>query len=273
MSNEESAISRRRALKQVGLVTATGALGVSATTTATAATEIDPTVSDISGTDVTVTWNDVGAERYYLYWRNSNSGNSASLWRQGTQETIDLYEGTTYYIWVGADLGSSFEWSQSTSVFVPRAEDGGDSGDTVDPSDFAAAVEEGIHEGVNERRQANGYDTLSYSDDIATVARDHSQYQADRGGLSHVQADGDKVDDRLAQDGISCLKWGENVLANSAADLSASEAANKCVDLWMKSPGHRENILDAEFTVEGVGVVTTGQGRLYATQVLGTNCG
>jgi len=254
------------------LATATGALAVSATTTAAAATDIDPTVSDISGTEVTVTWNDVGAERYYLYWRNSNTGDSSGVWRERTRETISLLEGTTYYIWVGADRGSSFEWSQSTSVFVPQADAGGDSGDTTEPSEFAAAVEQGIHDGVNERRQANGLDTLSYSDAIATVARDHSQYQADQGELMHVQLDGDTVGDRLAQDGISCTRWGENILYNYSADLSADEAASNCVDQWMNSSGHRENILTAEFTVEGVGVVTTSDGRLYATQVLGTDC-
>lgn len=39
------------------------------------------------------------------------------------------------------------------------------------------------------------------------------------------------------------------------------------VQMWMASPGHRANILNASFTHLGVGAVTTSTGRVYGTQV------
>ena len=39
------------------------------------------------------------------------------------------------------------------------------------------------------------------------------------------------------------------------------------VTMWMNSPGHRANILNASFTHLGVGAVTTSTGRVYGTQV------
>lgn len=39
------------------------------------------------------------------------------------------------------------------------------------------------------------------------------------------------------------------------------------VKMWMDSPGHRANILNASFTHLGVGAVTSSAGRVYGTQV------
>ncbi len=42
--------------------------------------------------------------------------------------------------------------------------------------------------------------------------------------------------------------------------------ADQMMALWMRSPGHRANILNARFTHIGVGTSTTGAGRTYGTQ-------
>jgi len=50
--------------------------------------------------------------------------------------------------------------------------------------------------------------------------------------------------------------------------VRSSELAAKFIDLWMHSPGHRENMLRASFGYLGVGVVAR-EGMFYATQVFG----
>jgi len=49
-----------------------------------------------------------------------------------------------------------------------------------------------------------------------------------------------------------------------------SLTANQVVDMWMKSPGHRRNILTARFKYLGVDAWrSTDTGRIYAGQVFG----
>lgn len=278
MSDGNKRVSRRTTLKQVGIATGAGALGVAAGTgqVTAQADSTDLSVVSVGTTDVTLTWNDVGARTHYLYWKNRDTGNTAYTTTQSTEKTLSLQSGTEYLIYLGVVNDRTIEWKRPVTA-VTDAEDGGgdddatDDGSDSDTSSFVSSVEAKIHEKINERRANNDLSSLSYRDDMATVARDHSQYQADQGELSHVQNDGDTVGDRLEQDGITCRSWAENVLYNYSADDSAEAAAEKSVEQWMNSSGHRDNIL-GDYAVEGVGVVTTSSGRLYATQVFGSDC-
>lgn len=278
MSERTKRVSRRKTLKQVGIATATGALGVAAGTgqVTAQADNTDFSVVSVGTTDVTLTWNDVGARNYYLYWKNRDTSNTAYTKTQSTEKTLSLQSGTEYLIYLGVVTDRSIEWKRPVTVGTDAEAGGGDDDETDDGSDsdtssFVSSVEAKIHEKINDRRADNGLSSLSYRDNIATVARDHSQYQANQGELSHVQNDGDDVGARLEQDGITCRGWAENVLYNYSADDSAEAAAEKSVEQWMNSSGHRDNIL-GEYAVEGVGVVTTSSGRLYATQVFGSAC-
>ena len=53
---------------------------------------------------------------------------------------------------------------------------------------------------------------------------------------------------------------GENIA------MSTSATAADFVKMWMDSPGHRENILRAQFRYTGLGVYGDGE-AFYATQV------
>lgn len=264
MFDNGSQLSRRAALKRIGGVAAAGGLGAAGMVGSAAAVETAANlrVTGTSSTEATFAWDDVGAQQYYLYWQNSNSGNSASRAVSGTQVTQELFTGTTYYVWLGVSDGAGISWQGPVRVMTERS----------DPEQFIADVEANIHDGVNAERDDDGVAALEYSEELASVARDHSEYQADQGYIMHIQEDGDTVDDRLEQDGISCTRWGENVLQNNQADQSATDAADYSVQQWMDSPGHRENILESDFTEEGIGVAITDTGELYATQVFGQGC-
>ena len=61
--------------------------------------------------------------------------------------------------------------------------------------------------------------------------------------------------------------WIAAVTLTVPSDGSASAA--EVVSSWMRSPGHRDNILSSEFTEIGTGVALGRNGRLYWAQVFG----
>jgi uncharacterized protein YkwD len=52
---------------------------------------------------------------------------------------------------------------------------------------------------------------------------------------------------------------GENIAAGAVS-------ADEMMAMWMRSPGHRANILNSRFTHIGVAAATTASGRTYGTQ-------
>ncbi|WP_101296865.1 CAP domain-containing protein [Halegenticoccus soli] len=138
--------------------------------------------------------------------------------------------------------------------------------------EYEREVERAIHRRVNRIRTDRGLDPLAYGDRLAEIAAYHSWDMADVGYFSHTSPDGETVSDRYEKFGLSCRRWGENILYNYAADESPTEAARQSVDQWMQSSGHRRNILADFWTAEGIGVEVASDGRLYLTQNFGTGC-
>ncbi len=63
--------------------------------------------------------------------------------------------------------------------------------------------------------------------------------------------------DRITfRDGVASYDW------NTAEEIAAST-----VDGWMKSRGHRENILQVGPTVTGIGVAIAPDGKIFVTQL------
>jgi len=121
-----------------------------------------------------------------------------------------------------------------------------------------------IHDEVNERRQQQGMDNLSFNDDLREVARYHSRDMTYRDYVSHTGPDGESVSDRYQQFALDCT-GGENIHFNPEYGSSESEVAKSVVSAWMESQGHRENILRSEYNTEGIGVHTE-DGDLAVTQ-------
>ncbi|MGE3833302.1 MAG: CAP domain-containing protein [Acidimicrobiia bacterium] len=112
----------------------------------------------------------------------------------------------------------------------------------------------GGHDGedqVNGFRAANGLHALGWDDDIAATAHAWSQHMAGQGDISH-RAD-------LA-DGMpgGWHHLGENVAVSWSLESALTALEN--------SPGHRTNLLGAQFTRFAVGVVVAGD-RYYVTQI------
>jgi len=135
-------------------------------------------------------------------------------------------------------------------------------------------VEQHIHAEINAERRARGLDPLTYRDGTAARAREHTAWMTQAGELSHSNL----------RHQYRCTPAGENVAYTYVAqDIvtedgravnhhgNESSIAEGIVNQWLRSPPHRENLLDPRFTGEGIGVAIgdSDEGRrVYATQAL-----
>lgn len=122
---------------------------------------------------------------------------------------------------------------------------------------------------TNVERNQHHLPTLNYDEGLADMARLHSQNMVMKNFFAHKDHLGDQVGERRARYYPSLLVTGigENLgkFTNSAKRFSPEELVRG----WMQSPLHRDNILTAEFTHLGVGLVFRGE-TLYATQNFAT---
>jgi uncharacterized protein YkwD len=113
---------------------------------------------------------------------------------------------------------------------------------------------------MNDHRQSEGCEALTWHDGVAAVAQGHSQDMVDRGFFSHTNPDGDSPWDRLGDGGVT---WSGGAGENIAAGTSDPATV---LNLWLNSSGHRANIENCGFTHHGVGLVSG-----YWTHVFVTN--
>lgn len=128
----------------------------------------------------------------------------------------------------------------------------------------AGKMERLIFETLNQKRIEKGLSPLSWSEDMAKVARQHSFNMAELKFFSHVGKDGLLVSDRA--DALGFSNWraiGENIAYNQGFENPAEFACER----WLLSPSHKNNILSREWKETGVGVAIAENGVYYFTQV------
>ncbi len=112
---------------------------------------------------------------------------------------------------------------------------------------------------VNRERVLAGAKSLVWNENLASVARLHSEDMFKRGYFSHFSPEGKDVGDRLLENDIGYSYAGENLALAPNVDRAHTGLIN--------SPGHRRNILDPAFGKIGIGVVDGGvYGKMF-TQV------
>jgi hypothetical protein len=106
---------------------------------------------------------------------------------------------------------------------------------------------------INFERQRRGLAPLVESTSLDSAAQAHSDDMVSRHYFEHDTPDGITPQIRIAQVGYHPTvqgTTGENIF--SSADVLSSPAA--AVDAWMRSPGHRGNILWPSFRNIGIGL-------------------
>ncbi|ASE35996.1 CAP domain-containing protein [Staphylococcus pettenkoferi] len=126
-------------------------------------------------------------------------------------------------------------------------------------SHLARGFEQKNFDLINAERAQRGLNTLTFDDDIATVARKHSKDMADNNYFDHTNKSNQSPFDRLKHDGISFNGAGENIASGQQSSIYAHQGL-------MNSLGHRKNILRKEFKNIGVGVDFSDGDQPYWTE-------
>jgi uncharacterized protein YkwD len=121
------------------------------------------------------------------------------------------------------------------------------------------AAEKKFLELTNAERIKNKLPPLKLNLTLSKVARAHSENMARQGKMVHV-LDGKDQFARIKASGYRYRYAGENL---ARGNLEVEEI----IELLMKSPGHRANILKPEYTEIGVGLAPAPKEYTYYTQV------
>jgi uncharacterized YkwD family protein len=103
---------------------------------------------------------------------------------------------------------------------------------------------------VNKERAAAGLPALKMNTKLAGVAEKKAEDLRDNNYFDHQSPTYGSPFDMMKQFGITYTAAGENI---AKGQKTPSDVMNG----WMNSPGHRANILNAEYTEIGVGYVQT----------------
>jgi uncharacterized protein YkwD len=112
---------------------------------------------------------------------------------------------------------------------------------------------------INQQRNENGLKSLVWDPLLAKIAAGHSNDMAINNYFSHNDLEGRRYTYRYAAAGYICQRSsGENIYwSGSSRPISEESLATKVVNGWMNSSGHRHNILNKSFQLEGVGIAFT----------------
>jgi uncharacterized protein YkwD len=147
---------------------------------------------------------------------------------------------------VGLDVDS---WPTSAGVVASRA----------------MAAEVRLLELVNADRARHGLPPVELDLDLLDIARERAAAQLTDGPLSHHDPDGElAVVRRLRSLGVRYRLVGENLARFTGPEGSAPVTIEEG---FMRSPPHRENILEPAFTRLAVGLARDGSGRAAFAQL------
>ncbi|MEJ5216704.1 CAP domain-containing protein [Cognatishimia sp. D5M38] len=113
---------------------------------------------------------------------------------------------------------------------------------------------------TNEFRTSNNLPALRLSPLLESIAATHGSDMRHHGFFSHMGTDGTSVADRALRQGYNYCLIAENIAVGQ-------RSAKRVTKDWIKSRGHRENLLNIGVTE--IGVIQEGN---YWVMVLGRRC-
>ena len=125
-------------------------------------------------------------------------------------------------------------------------------------------MEASIISGINRERRAQGLPPLRAEARLTRAARLHAANMASRNELSHTLT-GTTTSTLVSR--VNDVGYVYRFVAENIAYGPVS--VDPLVQGWMRSPGHRVNILNGEYTDTGVGIAQSRDGVLFYCQVFG----
>jgi uncharacterized protein YkwD len=108
---------------------------------------------------------------------------------------------------------------------------------------------------MNRQRAAHGLGPLRLESRLTMAANDRVQDMLEKRYFNHVSPDGIQPFTWVSQRGYRYRTVGEN--------LALGYRGAAVVDGWMRSPGHRENILQSSFNEVGIAIADGSPARGY----------
>jgi hypothetical protein len=123
------------------------------------------------------------------------------------------------------------------------------------------AVESLVIDGTNRYRASQGLGTVSPNPRLEQAARAFANQLADGGAFSH-DSGGTTPEIRIRRAGYRECVVAENLARRyDTAGYTTRDLAQKLVQGWIDSPGHRRNMLEADALETGVAVVSRRRDR------------
>jgi uncharacterized protein YkwD len=123
-----------------------------------------------------------------------------------------------------------------------------------------AGVSNSARSAIAELRRENGVSPLKPDTGLEKAALRQAGYMARSGEMEHTTGLGRDFVSRMKKDKIHGLR-AENIAYGTFG-------TSKVLDVWMHSPPHRKNMLDARIRRFGLAYVSDGNGRRYWAMVM-----
>ena len=118
-------------------------------------------------------------------------------------------------------------------------------------------AEQYLFQALNESRSAAGLPALVWSDQLTAAAAQHAERMRREAAVEHQFAREADLPERAADTGVRFSLIAENIaVAHNPAELH---------DMWFRSEGHRENMLEPSATAVGIALVQSN-GEYWAVE-------
>jgi uncharacterized protein YkwD len=136
---------------------------------------------------------------------------------------------------------------------------------------YMSTIEADILKYTNEERQKNGLKPLTINSTAFKYSRSKSEEMIRLNYFDHKSPVNGYITDIANKNSWKYSNIGENIYTMSFSGQRVEDVASgqKIVQSWMNSPGHRANILNANYTQIGIGVAAYN-GKVMATQIFYT---
>lgn len=131
--------------------------------------------------------------------------------------------------------------------------------ETDDP---LASINRKIFRLVNRQRRLHGVRELEWNNALAEQARLQSADMVERGFFEHDNPAHGPLAKRLSAAGIRWARCAENIFREQGME----DPADAAVEGWMRSPGHRQILLDPLFVETGIGAAISPDTEYFITQ-------
>ena len=165
------------------------------------------------------------------------------------------WDNTTRTVEIDTDAGDS-ELEQLATTTTP--------GDATDTD--LDRIREEIVERTNALRRENGLPALTMDDDLMHAAQVRAEEAAANLAYRHTRPNGSSFKSVLRYSGS--MTAGENIgMKDDNLKGVPENLAEIQVDSWANSSGHRQNMLDADYTAAGAGIAQDPFGMYYIVQL------